>query len=192
MLGHMDFQSDWFAAGPGGEPGRRGRGHGRPGKRGRGQHFGPPGMEPRQRMSRGDIKYILLSLLAEESQHGYQLMKNIESRWGGFYRLSPGSVYPTLQLLEEGGYLTSNLMEGKKVYTITDSGRDLLDQQGGSYEAVTTLEVQPQLIELHNNVRDVQEAIAQVARSGKVEKIGTVINSLKQLKREIYLLLAED
>jgi len=55
-----------------------------------------PGME-RQRMPRGDIKYILLSLIEEAPQHGYQLIKELESRWGGFYRPSPGSVYPTLQ-----------------------------------------------------------------------------------------------
>ena len=58
--------------------------------------------------------------------HGYEMIKALEQRSGGFYSPSPGSIYPTLQMLEEGGFVTSNEVEGKKVYTITDEGRALL------------------------------------------------------------------
>ncbi|MEM8777889.1 MAG: PadR family transcriptional regulator [Cyanobacteria bacterium P01_G01_bin.49] len=165
------------------EWGRKGRRRGHPfEKRREGQH----------RFPRGEIKYILLSLIAEQSQHGYQLIKELESRWGGFYRPSPGSVYPTLQLLEEGGYLTSEQTEGKKVYTITESGRELLSEHQQSFETLNQLDEQPQLIELRKTLRDLREIIMQVTRSGNQERINKVLTRLKQLKRDIYLMLAED
>lgn len=64
--------------------------------------------------------------------HGYEMIKALEEKSGGFYTPSPGSIYPTLQMLEEGGYVTVSEVEGKKVYTITESGRGLLaERQGG-------------------------------------------------------------
>ena len=58
--------------------------------------------------------------------HGYEMIKALEEKSGGFYTPSPGSIYPTLQMLEEGGYVTASETEGKKVYTITDAGRAML------------------------------------------------------------------
>jgi len=69
------------------------------------------------------VKFALLELLRERPMHGYEMMKALEEKSGGFYRPSPGSVYPTLQMLEDGGLVTSNEVEGKKVYSITDAGR---------------------------------------------------------------------
>ena len=164
--------------------------HGRRGKR-RGGRF-PEQREHRNRVPRGDIKYILLGLLAEKPQHGYQLIKEIESRWGGFYRPSPGSVYPTLQLLEEETYLTSEQLEGKKIYTITERGKNLLAQHPSSMAALERLDEQPQLIALKTTLRDLREVIMQVTRSGNQKHIDQVLTSLKKLKREIYLMLAEE
>src|SRR6266540_3292714 len=93
------------------------------------KHFGRP-----RRQRRGDIKYVLLELLAEQPRHGYELIKELEQRYAGFYWPSPGSVYPTLQLLEDEGHLTSETIDGKRVYTITDSGRQLLDEQRSQRE----------------------------------------------------------
>ncbi len=106
-----------------------GRGRGAFGFGGR---FGPGGgpFEPDQEggrlFGRGDMKYALLWLLQERPMHGYEMIKALEQRSGGAYSPSPGSIYPTLQMLEEGGYATSSEVEGKKVYTITDAGRALL------------------------------------------------------------------
>ncbi|MGH2495956.1 MAG: PadR family transcriptional regulator [Ktedonobacteraceae bacterium] len=97
-----------------------------------GGRFGPgggpfgPGREGGRFFGRGDMKYALLWLLQERPMHGYEMIKALEQRSGGFYSPSPGSIYPTLQMLEEGGYATGNEVEGKKVYTITDTGRALL------------------------------------------------------------------
>jgi DNA-binding PadR family transcriptional regulator len=77
---------------------------------------------------RGDLKYALLDLLQERPKHGYEMMKELESRAGGFYTPSAGAIYPTLQLLEDREWVTSQTMEGKKVYSITDAGRQALQE----------------------------------------------------------------
>jgi DNA-binding PadR family transcriptional regulator len=107
-------------------------------RRGRG-HFGPggpfgPGGEGGRFFGRGDIKFVLLELLQERSMHGYEMIKALEERTGGFYTPSPGSIYPTLQMLEDGGMVTSAEVEGKKVYTITDAGRAALAERQSAQE----------------------------------------------------------
>jgi DNA-binding PadR family transcriptional regulator len=90
----------------------------------------------------GDLKYVVLGLLEEKSRHGYEVIKELEERSGGAYSPSPGTVYPTLSLLEDLGYARSREEEGgKKVYEITDEGRkylaenkDVVDQVLGRME----------------------------------------------------------
>jgi DNA-binding PadR family transcriptional regulator len=107
-------------------------------RRGRGP-FGPRGPhgfggEGGRFFGRGDVKYALLELLQERPMHGYEMIKALEQKSGGFYTPSPGSVYPTLQMLEDSGQVTSNEVEGKKVYTITDAGRASLAERQRSQE----------------------------------------------------------
>jgi DNA-binding PadR family transcriptional regulator len=160
----------------------------------RGSFGGGWGDEPRTR--RGDIKFILLELLAERPQHGYELIKELEARRGGFRRPSPGSVYPTLQMLEEGGYLTSEEVEGKRVYTITERGRQLLSdrnqQSPRNADECFTASKSSELIELRRTLTEVNDAVTQVARSGNLEQANRVRDLLVQVKREIYKLLAEE
>jgi DNA-binding PadR family transcriptional regulator len=80
------------------------------------------------------MKFALLHLLRERSMYGYEMIKALEERSGGFYTPSPGSIYPTLQMLEERGFVSSAESEGKKVYSITDSGRKLLEEHGPQEE----------------------------------------------------------
>jgi DNA-binding PadR family transcriptional regulator len=160
----------------------------------RGSFGGSWGDRPRTR--RGRIKFILLGLLSERPQHGYELMKELEARRGGFRRSSPGSVYPTLQMLSEGGYLTSEEVEGKRVYTITESGRQLLSDRAGQSDPRSDrdsfVESNPsELIELRRSLTDLNDAVTQVARSGNLEQANRVRDLLAQVKREIYKLLAE-
>ena len=75
---------------------------------------------------RGDLKYALLGLLQEHPKHGYEMIKDLEERSGGFYSPSAGAIYPTLQLLEDRGWVSVEVVEGKKIYTITDAGRQAL------------------------------------------------------------------
>lgn len=167
------------------------------------KHFGEElfgrGWGEEHRTRRGDIKFLILELLSEHPSHGYDLIKAIEVKYGGFRRLSPGSVYPTLQMLEEGGYLTSQQESGKRVYTITEQGRELLAervQQEPSNSPWDTFKGlakgKPQeFIELRNAAGELAAAIMQVGRSGNVERINRVRELLEQTKREIYAMLSE-
>src|SRR6266851_9206197 len=94
-------------------------------------HGGPfgSGGEGGRFFGRGDIKFVLLELLQERPMHGYEMMKALEEKTGGFYTPSPGSIYPTLQMLEDRGFVTSVEVEGKKVYSITDAGRASLAER---------------------------------------------------------------
>ena len=79
---------------------------------------------PRARFFRaGELRLALLALLAEGAKHGYELMRELEERSGGTYRASAGSIYPTLQQLEDEGLALSERVDGKRVYQLTDSGR---------------------------------------------------------------------
>ncbi len=72
----------------------------------------------------GHLKFVILRLLDEKPRHGYEIIKEIEDRFGGAYSPSPGTVYPTLTLLEDLGYARARPEEsGKKIYEITDEGR---------------------------------------------------------------------
>ncbi len=71
---------------------------------------------------RGNVKFVILELLKERPRHGYDIMKEMEERSGGVYSPSPGVIYPTLQALEDQDYVKVAEQEGKKVYSITESG----------------------------------------------------------------------
>ncbi|GAC1402216.1 MAG: hypothetical protein NVSMB65_19380 [Chloroflexota bacterium] len=98
--------------------------------------WGPPGGPGERRFGRGDIKYLLLDLLRDRPMHGYEMIKELENRHAGLYAPSPGSVYPTLQLLEDREFVTAEMVDGKKVYTITASGRAFLDERAEHVEGL--------------------------------------------------------
>jgi DNA-binding PadR family transcriptional regulator len=74
------------------------------------------------------MKYVILKMLRDKPRHGYEVMKDLEERMHGCYSPSPGTVYPTLQWLEDEGLVVARDVEGKKVYEITDTGRAFLDE----------------------------------------------------------------
>jgi|SRR5580658_1232316 DNA-binding PadR family transcriptional regulator len=77
----------------------------------------------------GEVRLALLSLLADSPKHGYEVMRQLEERSGGIYQASAGTVYPTLQQLEDEGLIISDLQDGKRVYRVTDSGREELKRE---------------------------------------------------------------
>jgi len=85
---------------------------------------------------RGDLKYVILSLLRERPMHGYEVMRALEEESGGCYTASPGSVYPTLQMLEDRGYVGSDREDGKRVYRITDEGLAFLEESKDKVEDI--------------------------------------------------------
>jgi DNA-binding PadR family transcriptional regulator len=78
---------------------------------------------------RGDLKYIILDLLKDKPRHGYDIIRELEELSYGFYKPSPGVIYPTLQMLQEMGYVSSTEQEGKRVYSITEEGLKFLEDQ---------------------------------------------------------------
>ena len=104
------------------------------GWRGFGFGFGPRGFTwargPRRRQwyEAEDMKDVILKLLKDKPRHGYEVMKELEERMRGCYSPSPGTVYPTLQWLEDEGLVVAKEVEGKKVYEITDQGRQFLEE----------------------------------------------------------------
>jgi DNA-binding PadR family transcriptional regulator len=75
----------------------------------------------------GEVKFVILRLLKEKPRHGYEVIKALEEKFGGYYTPSAGTVYPTLQLLEDEGYVRAVETDGKKVYHITPEGETYLD-----------------------------------------------------------------
>jgi DNA-binding PadR family transcriptional regulator len=85
---------------------------------------------------KGHLKYIILDLIKDKPRYGYEIIRILEERSQGMYAPSAGAIYPTLQMLEEMGYISASQSEGKKVYTITDAGRQFLVDQGRHTEEV--------------------------------------------------------
>ncbi len=80
-------------------------------------------------MERGDLRYVILDLLKERPSYGYELIQALEERFHGFYSPSAGTVYPTLQWLQDLGYVSVAEQDGRKMYTITDEGRRFLAER---------------------------------------------------------------
>jgi DNA-binding PadR family transcriptional regulator len=103
------------------------------GRRGFGRHGGGRG----RMFEQGDLRYVVLRLIADKPAHGYEIIKAVEDRLGGAYAPSPGVVYPTLTYLEELGYIAVQSAEGpRKLYAITDEGRAALDANKPAIDAI--------------------------------------------------------
>ncbi len=144
------------------------------------------GWEP-PRVRRGDMKFLLLEILKEGPRHGYEMIGNLEGNFRG-YRPSPGSVYPTLQMLEEGGYVTSEQVDGKKVYTITDAGRKLLEERGESRFQETP--GMKQAFEVRESLQKLASAV-RGARGTDEQTMKRIADALDKARKEVYSVLAE-
>ena len=111
-----------------------GRGEGPEGFHG-GRHHWRGGRGGERPFDHGELKLVILALIAERPRHGYEIIKAIEERFGGSYTPSPGVVYPTLTLLEETGNATVLEAGGKKLYTITEEGRAALKTNQAAADA---------------------------------------------------------
>ena len=162
--------------------------------RGRGRDIsiflGRPGEWPGERRARrGDVKYAILEILAEGPRHGYDVMKELGNRGTG--RPSAGSVYPTLQLLEDEGFVTSESVDGKRIYTITDAGRAMLSQKPADEPEDDDAEHEGRHA-MRESVFRLGAAVWQVARDGDPAAMTKVRGILDRARREIYALLGGD
>jgi DNA-binding PadR family transcriptional regulator len=115
-----------------------GKDWGRGGPRGRWPGFGPGlgPVRPDRPLEQGDLRWLILDLIAAQPRHGYEIIKAIEEMFGGSYAPSPGVVYPTLTYLEETGQITSETQGTKKLYSITEEGRASLDENAEAIQAM--------------------------------------------------------
>ncbi len=125
--------------------------------------------------------------------HGYDLMRELEERSGGVWRPSPGSIYPTLQLLEDEGLVGAEDRDGKRVYSISDAGRaELKERTKRSDEAPWELGPAVEgLATLRDAAFRLAAAAMQVARAGTEEQREKAAEILTEARRKVYALLAE-
>ena len=116
--------------GRGGPWGRGGRGPGGRDGEGRGPGRG------RRMFGPGDLRLVLLALIEQEPRHGYDLIKAIETAFGGGYAPSPGVVYPNLSLLSDEGLISGVEAGGKQVFTLTEAGKTWLDENRAAVDGV--------------------------------------------------------
>lgn len=178
---------------------RWGRGEG-PGMGRRGFGFpgwamgGPPFGGGRPRPRRGDVRSAVLRLLAEQPMHGYQIITELAQRSGGAWRPSPGSVYPTLQQLEDEGLVTANQQDGRRTFSLTDAGRaevegmadrrapweELADEDGHTARSLRAAAAQT------------MAAVVQVAAAGDERQLTEAERLLTETRKSLYRLLADD
>ena len=161
---------------------------------GRGHWGGPRGRGGRggRRGRRGDVRTALLALLSERPMHGYEMIQELESRTGGIWRPSPGSVYPTLQLLEDEGLIEAEPTGGRKRFSLTEAGRA---------EAQTAAENPPwsqfsddtmsQVQDFRDAAVGIMSALRQVGFSGTPEQRQRALEVLNETKRKLYAILAD-
>ena len=159
--------------------------------RGRRRRHGGPHAFGR-RAGRGDIRAAILVLLAEEPMHGYQIIQELTERTGGVWRPSPGSVYPTLQQLQDEELVREAPSDsGKRVYELTEAGREQAAGATAPWSEVTG-ESADALVSLHDLVHQVMAATRQVAHAGTAAQLEAAQNVLRDARRALYRLLAED
>jgi len=153
--------------------------------------FGMFGWGNEHRAKRGDVKFIVLGALAEKPMHGYDIIQSLEQRHEGRYRPSPGSIYPTLQMLEDGGFVTSEQVDGKRVYTITDAGKKLLAERHDDADETGDSDTETDWSGMRESAIKFIAAVKQgvTHEDPKVrEQVMTVVN---EARKNIYKILAE-
>jgi DNA-binding PadR family transcriptional regulator len=163
-----------FGFGPGGRGGRRGGPRG--GGRGR----------------RGDVRAAILTLLVERPMHGYEMIQEINERSQQLWKPSPGSVYPTLQLLVDEGLIASTESDGsKKLFELTDDGRAAAEKIETAPWDEITQDADPGAVNLRSAVGQLMGAVAQSAHAASPDQQQRVVDIVNNARREIYQILGE-
>ncbi|WP_156686443.1 PadR family transcriptional regulator [Mycobacterium sp. Marseille-P9652] len=142
---------------------------------------------------RGDVRAAILALLAERPMHGYEMIQQIAERSNGLWKPSPGSVYPTLQLLDDEGLIRASEAEGsKKLFELTDDGRaEAAKISTPPWEEIAQ-GADPGHMNLRAAVGQLFGAVAQSAHTASAEQQQRIVEILNNARREIYGILGED
>jgi DNA-binding PadR family transcriptional regulator len=162
---------------------------------------GPPGAFARmfgrgRRARRGDVRGAILLVLVDEPRNGYQIMQELAQRSGGTWRPSSGSVYPTLQQLEDEGLIDGATREdvaAGKVYKLTASGKRYVEKNRAELEAAWQDSGDPSndpRFEMMDLFRQVGSALMEVLQAGSPSQVVEAKKLLQELRRTLYSMLA--
>ncbi|SDT77775.1 PadR family transcriptional regulator [Actinoplanes derwentensis] len=181
----------------GGFGGFRQRGFGFPpgfpfGPGGPGPEFGGRPGPRRGRGGRPNVRPAILALLVERPMHGYEMIQELDSRTGGVWRPSPGSVYPTLQLLEDEGLIEVTAEGGRKSYRLTEDGRPEAETaaQNPPWSQIGE-DTMSQVQDFRDAAVGIMGALKQVGFNGTPEQRQKALEILNETKRKLYSILAE-
>jgi DNA-binding PadR family transcriptional regulator len=146
---------------------------------------------------KGDLKYVILELIKDTPRHGYDIIRELEEQSHGLYKPSPGVIYPTLQMLEEMGYASSTEQEGKKVYAITESGREFLDKKNVSNGVKSRMKKRwsfkniGKMAMVMKEYHALEHLLSRGIRSQDADKLQRIRDILIQTYEDIELILEE-
>lgn len=148
----------------------------------------------RRFFKRGDLRLLILELLQERPRHGYDLIRALEDRFGGVHAPSPGTIYPTLDVLADLGLITGADDEGRRVFTLTPAGQELLWEQGMAIASIRQRMdewwapgTREQLRSVHQELKGIHRAVAggggHVGNEGLDRIKSIVINARREVEK---------
>lgn len=162
--------------------------------RGPGGRGGPGGRRGPGRGRRGDVRNAILALLLEGPANGYQLIEGIKEKSQDLWRPGAGSIYPALSLLEEEGLITPIELDGRKVYELTEAGREHIASHAEETSEPWARVAQPHqgFVSVRKELHGLVLALQQVVLEGDEEQVAKARGVLDRARRDIYRLLAGD
>jgi len=157
----------------------------------------------RERLERGTLRYLLLHALHHGSRHGYDIIKWLEEGTHGKYTPSPGTVYPTLQLLQDQGYIQAEQDGERTIYSLTENGQSELDAHEEVIKEfwtrydhpITSRCTQPEIDflyeELHDLQRTVKNGCLTVSQYDDREALLAMRQTLEQCRKELRNIIIE-
>jgi len=143
-------------------------------------------------VKRGKVRPLILAVLHDQPMHGYQVMQELEARTGGRWRPSAGTIYPTLQQLEDEGLVRAQEEDGRKVYNLTDAGREAAESSPLTRHPWFDKDAGGEGIDLRKQAMQLVGAAIQVKRVGSAEAQREAQRILAESRRRLYRLLADD
>jgi DNA-binding PadR family transcriptional regulator len=150
------------------------------------------GARLRTRTRRGNVRAALLALLAERPMHGYEMIQELDARTGGVWRPSPGSVYPTLQMLEDEGLVSSEEDGGKRLFSLTDTGSEEASAQTTVPWDEVTEAAGENVMRGREAIGQLMVALQQVMAVGSETQKARALEVVNDSRRRLYGILADD
>ncbi|MFN8610540.1 MAG: PadR family transcriptional regulator [Vulcanimicrobiota bacterium] len=150
------------------------------------------------------MRLVFLEILKEGPKHGYEIIRILEERSGGRYVPSPGSVYPTLQYLEEAGWIAAEAQGERRVYRLTDEGKAHLQSQGHELADFWSRYGQPEFSQagrhelefLHHELHELERTVLEGARSllagGREKQVRALRKSLEDCKNRVRDIITDN